>query len=117
MATADSDGTLDGVLASINLSSYVHRILAEGFESAADLAELTNDEATALGSDLGMKRGEVRLLEKATSATTVTVNVNTRCRSIIMSPPHPTSPHPTLMSKTAARTSDGSLLAVARQDA
>ena len=67
MATADSDGTLDGVLASINLSSYVHRILAEGFESAADLAELEPSEVADL-SALVVKGMHKRRFDKAVAA-------------------------------------------------
>ena len=86
MAT-DGDATLEGVLASLNLSSYAQAISEEGFEGADDLAELTDDEATALGGDLGMKRGEVRLSENGHARRHRNSNRHRATMSTTTSPP------------------------------
>ena len=86
---ADGDATtVAAVLAGLNLAAYAHMISEEGFESANDLAELTDDEATALGGDLGMKRGEVRPLATCnTTATTDALTVAATVTVAITTPP------------------------------
>ena len=55
--------SLASVLESLGLQTFSEAFVAEGFENAADILELPEDEVRALAKDLGLGRGHtVRLL-------------------------------------------------------
>jgi len=55
--------SLTSVLESLGLQTFADAFAAEGFENAADILELPEDELRALAKDLGLGRGHtVRLL-------------------------------------------------------
>lgn len=54
-----NDQSLANFLTKLKILSFEKNIEREGFESITELSELTDEEATELGGDVGMRRGEV----------------------------------------------------------